>query len=200
MTIEELIKKYKTGNVYKITGPIEHWVTTFNTQYWGFTNSNSDKMTQFKKGDIFLFHASHPEYLDKHFFLPSYSDYKILSGIVGLGVYDRRGYKQANSWLGEFARYERAGTIVGGKVMQISRRRQGQPNHWPHLLIFSLTYWFGKVNLIDDVGVNMKSQDEIFRDIQNLSLNDITFEEMRNAGYVIPSQGIVAKLNDIKKN
>ena len=200
MNTDEFSNKYREGNVYIISGPIEHWVTTLNTQYWGFTNSNSDKMAQFKKGDIFLFHASHPEYLDKHFFLPSYSDYKILSGIIGLGVYDRSGYKQTNSWLGEFARFERAGTVVGGRVMKNNRRRQGQPNHWPHLLIFSLTYWFGKVNLIDDVGVDWKSQDEIFRDIQKLSLNDITFEEMRNAGYTIPAQGTVAKLNDINKS
>lgn len=189
MNTDEFSKKYREGNVYIITGPVEHWITTFSTQYWGFTNSNLHKMTLFKKGDIFLFHASYPEYLDNRYFMPSYSDYKFSSGIVGLGVFDRKGHKQTNSWLGEFRQHKR------GSFYKL----RGQPNHWPNLLFFSSTYWFGKADLIDDMQINKKTNEDIFQDVINLSINVITFKEIKKAGYVIPAQGIVTKLNDIKK-
>jgi len=66
-------------NIRKLTGPVEHWVTTYNSGYWGFVKKYEEKwQNDIHPGDVFLFHAASPEYITS-----SGSD--LGAGIIGIG-------------------------------------------------------------------------------------------------------------------
>ena len=151
--------------IKKLTGPIEHWLTTFNSNYWGLTIKHREKWKEINPGDIFVFHATKPVYIKK------LTDLK--SGIIGIGVVASKTEKKEAVWLGEI---------------------NGLGNHWPHLIHFSEIYWFGDVNKIKNKPVSEKSENDILKEVQSLSKNVVTFDEMRVKcnGYAIPAMGSIS--------
>lgn len=63
-------------DIYRATGPPDHWITTLNTGIWGFTTDNEGKWAQLSEGDIIVFHSTGTDTQDGSW----------ESGLVGYGV------------------------------------------------------------------------------------------------------------------
>ncbi len=78
--------------VYKFSGRIEHWVTTFHQGFWGLPESEESKWRDISKGDVFLFHGTGPKYVD---------DNDAGGGVIGVGVVGGFDEKTEDVWLEE---------------------------------------------------------------------------------------------------
>ncbi|MEM3828895.1 MAG: hypothetical protein QXP36_06755, partial [Conexivisphaerales archaeon] len=76
------------------TGPPEHWLTTFNTKFWGLNDENKKFWREnIQVGDIFLFHSTSTKYLQ--------TKPKMPSGIIGIGIVGGKRRKESLEWLEE---------------------------------------------------------------------------------------------------
>lgn len=168
----DLIDNIKVKDIYKLTGPVEHWLTTFNCFYWAFTKENLDDWQAIKEGDIFFFHGSRPEYLSGD------AGKKIKGlepGIIGIGIASAKKYEKTGiMWKEEF--------LNGNNI-------------WPYVIHFSEIFWFGDVTKIRNVPIERKSDMEIAKDAMNLSKNAVSFKKMKRVGYQIPAQGSYCQLS-----
>ncbi|QHS17205.1 hypothetical protein GWK26_08655 [haloarchaeon 3A1-DGR] len=78
--------------VYKFSGRIEHWVTTFHQGFWGLPAEHEAKWNRISAGDTFLFHATKPEYID---------DSDAGGGVIGIGTVGGFDTKDEKIWLEE---------------------------------------------------------------------------------------------------
>lgn len=158
----------------KLTGPIEHWLTTYHQGYWGFRSDKQEAWENINVDDVFVFHASASELLE----LPRGALTDIETGIIGLGRVGAKSTKNEPVWWEELYR----------------------AGDYPYLIHFSEIYWFGDTDQIRDVSVEDKEIDEMITDIHNLAENMVTFGEMRNrTGYQIPAQGSPTNINSPEK-
>ncbi len=65
----------KTKNLFRFTGPPEHWLTAVKYMTWGLEDHLKDRWSKIRPGDIFFIHST-----QKSFFKNA------KSGIIGLGV------------------------------------------------------------------------------------------------------------------
>ncbi len=159
-------------NIRKLTGPVEHWVTTYNSGYWGFVKKYEEKwQNDIHPGDVFLFHAASPEYITS-----SGSD--LGAGIIGIGKVGAKSTKSEAVWWEEL-------------------HKEGR--NYPYLIHFSEIYWFGDTTAIEDAPVSEKSDSQVREEARALSENKISFGDMSDAGYRIPAQGSIANLSSPEK-
>ncbi|TKX61127.1 hypothetical protein EXE48_08760 [Halorubrum sp. ASP1] len=78
--------------VYKFSGRIEHWVTTFHRGFWGLPDGERGKWESISAGDVFLFHGTKPEYIN---------DSDAGGGVIGVGVVGGFDTKDEAVWLEE---------------------------------------------------------------------------------------------------
>jgi MoxR-like ATPase len=76
------------GDIYKATGPPDHWLTTLNTGIWGFRADHEDSWERLETGDRIVFHST-TEDTDENRWSP---------GIVGYGVVDTVERKDYPLW------------------------------------------------------------------------------------------------------
>lgn len=158
-------------NIRKLTGPVEHWVTTYNSGYWGFIEKYEDKWRDdIHPGDVFLFHGANPEYI------PGGSG--LGGGVIGIGKVGAKSTKSEAVWLEEL---------------------QKKGSNYPYLIHFSEIYWFGDTERVEDAPVSEKDQSQIREEARALSENMISFGEMDEAGYRIPAMGSMANLSEVQK-
>lgn len=170
MNKASLINLLKFKKFKKLTGPAEHWLTTFNTCYWGLNRDREREWNKIRVGDLFVFHSSKIEYLDSRKKLPT--------GIIGMGIVGGKSEKDSLQWIGEIKSNE---------------------NKWPFLIHFSEIWWFGDINDIENVSIKKKiakGEELIIKDLEKLTSNLITFEEMRQNDCLIPAQGSIATISD----
>lgn len=155
---------FRESGFRKLTGPIEHWLTTFHTNYWGFRSDKREAWEDIEEGEIFLFHASSSKFLD----VAPKRVKDAGRGVIGIGRVGATSVKSEPAWWEEI-------------------HHQGE---YPYLVHFSEIHWFGDTDEIRDVPVSEKSVEEMVRDVHALGENKITFGEMdERAGYRIPAQG-----------
>ncbi|WP_338727513.1 hypothetical protein [Haladaptatus sp. DJG-WS-42] len=148
----------------KVTGPIEHWVTTLYHGYWGFRQDKKEAWKEIKVGEVFLFHASKSALQTT----PKKKVADVGGGVIGIGVVGAKSRKEEPTWWGELHNDEM----------------------YPYLIHFSEIQWFGDASSIRDAPVKDKDLDEMIRDVHLLNKRIITFAEMdKRAGYRIPAQG-----------
>lgn len=174
MEKEDIIDLLKLKKFRKLTGPPEHWLTTYNTNFWGLEQKH-EKIWEAKinVGDLFIFHSTDIMYLSKKT--------KLNTGIIGLGILGAKSKKTTLEWVNEL---------------------KTETNQWPLLLHFSEIWWFGNLNEIDNITVaeRLKRPENIItNDLVNLTHNVITFEEMRRYNCVIPAQGSIQNIADEKR-
>ncbi|MEF8843190.1 MAG: AAA family ATPase [Haloarculaceae archaeon] len=76
------------GDIYKATGPPDHWLTTLNEGIWGFRSGNEDEWQKLDDGDLVVFHST-TEDTDENRWSP---------GVVGYGVVDSTARKDYPLW------------------------------------------------------------------------------------------------------
>lgn len=159
-------------NIRKLTGPVEHWVTTYNSGYWGFVEKYGKKWrNDIHPGDVFVFHAASPEYI-----VGSSPD--LGAGIIGLGRVGAKSTKSEPVWWEEIHTDGRS---------------------YPYLIHFSEIYWFGDTSAIEDRPIAEKTESQVREEAMALSENKISFSDMADAGYRIPAQGSISGLSGIDK-
>lgn len=78
--------------VYKFSGRIEHWLTTFHRGFWGLPDGERSKWERISAGDVFLFHGTKPKYIN---------DRDAGGGVIGVGVVGGFDTKDEPVWLEE---------------------------------------------------------------------------------------------------
>ncbi|WP_135663536.1 hypothetical protein [Halorhabdus rudnickae] len=162
------------GGFRKLTGPIEHWVTTYHTEYWGFRPDKKEAWEEIEEGEIFLFHASASRLLD----VPPSQVRDVGKGVIGLGKVGAKSTKDEPAWWEE-VHYN---------------------GEYPYLVHFSEIHWFGDTTEIRDTPVKQKSKEEMVEDIKGLDQSKISFGEMdERANYRIPAQGSPTNISQPEK-
>ena len=113
MGSERIAELLKLKEFRKLTGPPEHWLTTFNRKFWGLEDKYRNEWEQIQPGDLFVLHSMGTQYLG--------TKPRVETGIIGVGVTAGTSVKSNPEWIGEF---------------------QGK-NDWPLLIHFSEIWWFG---------------------------------------------------------
>lgn len=79
------------GDIYRATGPPDHWLTTLNTGIWGFVPKYENHWKKLEEGDVILFHSTGT---DTH-------GGSWPSSIIGYGLVDSTSTKDFPLWLSE---------------------------------------------------------------------------------------------------
>lgn len=170
---DDVLAVLKQKDFRKFTGPPEHWLTTFNTKFWGLESKYRKKWDKdIDVGDAFVFHSTGIEYLDQRARLPT--------GVIGVGIVGGRTTKSTKEWIGEIR----------------------EKNDWPLLVHFSEIWWFGDAKGIVDEPMRTKlerGEPYIVEDLRRLTQNCVTFEEMRQNGCAIPAQGSMQNISDARR-
>ncbi len=165
MDINELIINLRSNGFRKLTGPPEHWLTTFNTGFWGLERKHEAIWKGLNPADLCVFHSTKSNYLQ--------AGDKLNTGIIGVGVVEKTDKKSSLEWVGEI---------------------NSNKNQWPFLIHFSQVWWFGEANNIVNQTIREKLQEgdlRIFRDIQKLTHKAISFKEMKRKDCCIAAQGSI---------
>jgi len=170
MTKSELLSELRQKQLKKLTGPPEHWLTTFSTGFWGLPESQRDGWNRLKGGDLCVFHSTSIR------FLPTKP--KVPTGVIAVGVVERKDVKTSLEWVREI---------------------QSNKNGWPHLIHFSNIWWFGNLSAIRPISIQERLNSSIISDINNLTENCITFPEMTKHSCAIPARGSIARINSLSQ-
>lgn len=76
--------------IYRCTGPVEHWITTYVRGVWGLTSENKASWEKLESGDIIFFHGSKSQIIPQH-----------QVGIIGVGIVENTGIKDELYWYKE---------------------------------------------------------------------------------------------------
>ena len=160
-------RTWTVGKLRKLTGPVDHWLTTRETGFWGLEEKYRDAWEEFREDDVFIFHATPPEHVNA----PG-----MQGGVIGAGRYSHGSEKTALSWIGEHA--------TGA-------------NTWPLQMHFKDVVWLGDEAGIDPRSALEKwkeAPDQLADDARRLLHNAITFGEMTDGGFRIPAQGSLTSI------
>lgn len=180
--ISHVVDAVSRGEAIKANGPIEHWLTTLSTGFWGFDESKEGMWSGLEAGDVLIFQAGPPnwDFVDK--FKPKSS----LSGFIGAGIVERTSKKAEPRWLSE---------VIESQVHKIA-----SPKLWPNLVHFSEVLWFGEVDgipvpAIQDLieGCQSKTLD-LRLHIERLAQKNLTFKAMAKAGFTCAPMGTGGRL------
>ncbi|KJZ46014.1 protein NO VEIN domain-containing protein [Pseudomonas fluorescens] len=170
------------GEAVKANGPIEHWLTTLATGFWGFDDSKEDMWSQLQKGDVLVFQAGPPNWD----FVEKYKPKPQVSGFIGAGIVERTSKKNEPRWLSE--------------VIESQVHGNPTPKLWPNLVHFSDVVWFGNVESIPAAAVQeliegCKSNTLDMRvHIERLAQNNLTVKALKNAEFTYAPMGTGTRL------
>lgn len=180
--ISHVVSAVSRGEALKANGPIEHWLTTLATGFWGFDDSKEGMWSDLRSGDVLIFQAGPPNWD----FVEKYSPKPKVSGFIGAGVVDRVSKKAEPRWLSE---------VIESQVHQ-----SASPKLWPNLVHFSNVVWFGDVDGIPAHAVQELIEGcqtpslDLRPHIQRLALNNLTFTAMAQAGFTCAPMGTGGRL------
>lgn len=176
------------GEAVKANGPIEHWLTTLATGFWGFDDSKKDMCSQLQKGDVLIFQAGPPNWD----FVEKYKPKPQVSGFIGAGIVERTSEKTEPRWLSEVIESQ-----VHGNTM---------PKLWPYLVHFSDVLWFGNVDGIPAPAVQSLIEGcqtntlDMRIHIERLAQNNLTLKTMKDAGFTYAPMGTGLRLINRSEN
>lgn len=178
---EEIAK----GKARKANGPIEHWLTTLATGFWGFDANKESVWSELKEGDVLVFQSTPP---NSNFVMGHSSKTKI-SGFIGAGIVERISKKTEPRWLSE---------VIESRTLNVA-----SPMLWPNLVHFSDVLWLGNVDQIPVQAVQgmidgcTKEKLDLGIHIANLASNRLSLNAMKDAGFTYAPMGTGGRL---KKN
>jgi len=177
MTSDEILDRLKAGPVYKLTGPPEHWLTTFNTGFWGLTEPRWTKLWHdLNKGDPCLFHSTAVVWE-----LLSNPKTAVERGVIGIGIVDRTDRKTSLEWVTEIERDE---------------------NGWPLLIHFSDIVWFGDVASVKDrpIREKMGSVGQMRKEVTAIAAGGVPFKRFSEEGCSFPAQPSICQFLPEKRD
>ncbi|BBT18904.1 hypothetical protein WP8S17C03_49530 [Metapseudomonas otitidis] len=175
--VSHIVETISQGVAIKANGPIEHWLTTLATGFWGFDDSKKRVWEGLRKGDVLVFQAGPPN----RDYVEAFRSSQTFSGIIGAGIVERTSLKDDPRWLSE---------VIESKVLSNPR-----PKLWPYLVHFSHVVWFGNVDAIPAQAVQGLIEGcatrtlDLRAHIGNLALNNLTFNAMGAAGFNLSPMG-----------
>lgn len=180
--ISHVVAAVSRGEAIKANGPIEHWLTTLATGFWGFDDSKEGMWSGLQKGDVLIFQAGPPnwDFVDKYRPKPK------VSGFIGAGIVERVSKKVEPRWLSE--------------VIESQVHGSATPKLWPNLVHFSNVVWFGNVDGIPAPAVQeliegCKTKTLDMRGhIERLAQNNLTFKAMMKEGFTCAPMGTGGRL------
>ncbi len=172
-----IIDAISQGVAIKANGPIEHWLTTLATGFWGFDDSKKRIWERLRQGDVLVFQAG-PQ---NENYVEAFRSTRKFNGIIGAGIVDHTSLKNAPRWLSE---------VIESNVLS-----NQQPRLWQYLVHFSDVVWFGNVDAIPAQSVQDLVEGcitptlDLRRHIEHLALNNLTFKAMSAAGFNLSPMG-----------
>lgn len=183
--ISHITNAVSRGEAIRANGPIEHWLTTLATGFWGFDDSKKSMWSELKAGDVLIFQAASPNWD----FVETFKPKPHVSGFIGAGVVDQISTKSAARWLSE--------------VVETVVHKKSNPKFWPNLVHFSDVIWFGDVDDIPELAVQSEIEScvsntlNLRKHIENLAKNKLSFKDMKRSGFTCTPMGTGLRL---KKN
>lgn len=176
-TFSYITAKIAAGEARKANGPVEHWLTTLETGFWGFDVQKAEVWHQLKAGDVLVFQAvaPNPVFVSKDPTRPK------ITGFIGAGIVSEISEKNEPRWLSE---------VVESRVHKLDA-----PKLWPHLVHFSDVIWFGDIDKINASHIQRSIEEadtapiDLSSPIRELAKNILTAESMRDAGFSFGAQG-----------
>ena len=179
--LEEIAK----GEARKANGPIEHWLTTLATGFWGFDADKEGVWSELKEGDVLVFQSIPPNTN----FVMGHSPKTKTSGFIGAGIVERISKKTEPRWLSE---------VIESQILNVS-----SPKMWPNLVHFSDVLWLGNVDQIPAQAVQemidgcTKEKLDLGIHIAHLASNRLSLNAMKDVGFTYSPMGTGGRL---KKN
>ncbi|VVO77137.1 DUF3883 domain-containing protein [Pseudomonas fluorescens] len=176
-TFSYITAKIAAGEARKANGPVEHWLTTLETGFWGFDVQKAEVWHQLKAGDVMVFQAVAPNPV----FVSKDPNRPKITGFIGAGIVSEISEKNEPRWLSE---------VVESRVHKLDA-----PKFWPHLVHFSDVIWFGDVDKINASHIQQSIEEadaapiDLSSPIRELAKNILTAESMREAGFSFGAQG-----------
>lgn len=177
-----ILEEISKGEARKANGPIEHWLTTLATGFWGFDAGNESAWSELKKGDVLVFQSIPP---NKNF-VKNHSSKTKTSGFIGAGIVDRISKKTEPRWLSE---------IIENQSMNASSAMM-----WPNLVHFSDVLWLGNVSQIPAQVVQEMIEgckdDKLDLSVQiaHLASNHLSLNVMKSGGFTYAPMGTGKRL------
>ncbi|CAE6902231.1 conserved protein of unknown function [Ectopseudomonas oleovorans] len=175
--VSHIVETISQGAAIKANGPIEHWLTTLATGFWGFDDSKKRVWEELSDGDVLVFQAGPPN----RDYVQAFRTTQNFSGIIGAGIVERTSLKQDPRWLSE--------------VIESAVLLNPQPRSWPYLVHFSHVVWFGNVDAVPAQAVQELIEGcttqtlNLSEHIKHLALHNLTFNAMRTAGFNLSPMG-----------
>lgn len=176
-TFSYITAKIAAGEARKANGPVEHWLTTLETGFWGFDVQKAEVWHQLKAGDVMVFQAVAPNPV----FVSKDPNRPKITGFIGAGIVSDISEKNEPRWLSE---------VVESRVHKLDA-----PKFWPHLVHFSDVIWFGDIDKINASHIQQSIEEadtapiDLSSPIRELAKNILTAESMREAGFSFGAQG-----------
>ncbi|NMZ70981.1 protein of unknown function [Pseudomonas peli] len=180
--ISHVIDVIGRGEAVKANGPIEHWLTTLATGFWGFDDSKEGVWSGLQEGDVLIFQSGPPnwDFVDKYKPKPN------VSGFIGAGVVSHTSKKDGPRWLSEVIESNVHGALT--------------PKLWPNLVHFSDVIWLGNVDLIPAQELQARIEEcksqtlDLKSHIEHLAENILSFGAMVSAGFTCAPMGTGGRL------
>ena len=172
------------GEARKANGPIEHWLTTLATGFWGFDADKEGVWSELKKGDVLVFQSIPP---NDHFVI-GHSPKTKTSGFIGAGIVERISKKTEPRWLSE--------------VIESQSSNVSSPMMWPNLVHFSDVLWLGNVDQIPAQTVQAMIEGcaeeklDLGIHIAHLANNRLTLNAMKDVGFTYAPMGTGGRLKN----
>lgn len=174
---DSLIDEVRNQKSRKANGPIEHWLTTLATGFWGFDKEHAGIWHDLKPGSVMVFQATEPnlDYVQKNRKFPK------ISGFIGFGLVSHVSEKDNCRWLSE--------------VIDSKTKASGEYKVWPYLIHFSHTFWFGNILGIDAQAVQASIEGcsgdklDLHAEIEMLSKNMLSRDQMNAVDFGFGAQG-----------
>ncbi|WP_339429123.1 DUF3883 domain-containing protein [Pseudomonas taetrolens] len=183
--ISRIVEEITKGEARKANGPIEHWLTTLATGFWGFDADKESVWSELKKGDVLVFQSIPPN----SNFVSNHSSKTKTSGFIGAGIVERISKKTEPRWLSE--------------VIESQNSNVSSPMMWPNLVHFSDVLWLGDVGQIPAQAVQAmidqcsEEKLDLGAHIAHLASNRLSLNAMKDVGFTYAPMGTGGRL---KKN
>ncbi len=146
-------------NTYRFTGPPENWITGIGLKKWAVNNFNKLLWDKLQPGDIALLHSS----------ISTVYSNRTVSSIIGYATIANAKFRKTDSsWIQEI---------------------QDNDNKWPYVFTLDKIYLFSDdLNIDFDTPLNIKSQEQIKKEVDALSQSGIRLKELQKAAKRIDAQ------------
>lgn len=151
---------YDTFKVKRASGWPDHWITSYRKGIFGLDEDHFSQWQNLEEGDVILFHCTGKD---------SRGNSQGTAGLIGYGIIGRKYEDNDYIWRTE---------------------KDDREKEWKYIVEFKETYWTGNTDIIEDIPIDEKNQEQINKEMKALSEGRLEFGTIEEElDYSFPTQG-----------